>query len=337
MILNDNIREIRKCKGMTQEALAEAMGVSAASVSKWENGQSAPELTVLVALADFFEVSVDTLLGHEVQADRRKKLLDTMDALAKEGSFDEAKALADKLLRNYPNCYDVVDGAAQLYYRIYITTRDKAAMETAMALVRRLFPLVKEEKDRLGLMNRLANHYELLEDWDNARKYYEEGSVNGSSDRNLAYIRAKEKPDEEAIRLISKNFAVSLYETIMDVTQLTTLWVAQGQPEKAKAAVVWALDALQGCGTQMLRHYAPMATVLHLICLEFDEPEKHIRQMAELVGDKAVSEAEPFLIHTEKQPDVLVSQELMDAEGLKALLHQMDMEEYISIVDEVLG
>ncbi len=40
MILNDNIREIRKCKGMTQEALAEAMGVSAASVSKWENGIS---------------------------------------------------------------------------------------------------------------------------------------------------------------------------------------------------------------------------------------------------------------------------------------------------------
>ena len=40
------------------------MGVSIASVSKWENGQCAPELTVLMELADFFEVSMDTLVGH---------------------------------------------------------------------------------------------------------------------------------------------------------------------------------------------------------------------------------------------------------------------------------
>ncbi len=337
MMLNEKIREIRRSRGMTQEALAEAMGVSTASVSKWENGQSVPELTALMALADFFEVSVDALLGHTVKPDRQKSLLESLEVLARDGDFEEAKDLAEKLLNNYPNSYEVVDGAARLYYRIFIATRDRNAMDMATALVNRLFPLVKEEKERLGLLNRLANHYELLENWDMARKLYREANVDGSNDRNLAYVRAREKPDEEAIRLISKNFLTSLYEAIMDVSQLKDLWVAQGKPEKAKAAVDWALSALEGCGGETLRQYAPIAVVLHLISLEWEEDASHVRAMAELVGGKAGSDAVPFLIHTENQPEVLASQSLMDGDGLKALLLQIHREQFIPIVEEVLA
>ncbi len=337
MMLCENIRRIRKERGLTQEALAEALGVTAASVSKWENGQAAPEISMLTALADYFEISVDTLLGHEIQAERKGKMLEEMNHLAREGRFEEAKALSDKLLHNYPNVYDAVDGAASLYYRISIATHDKAAMNTSMELVRRLFPLVKAEKDRLGLLNRLANHYELLEDWDMARKYFQEANVDGCNDRQLAYVRAKEKPDEEAIRQISKNFAASLYETILDVTQLKALWMEQGKPEKAKAAVDWALNALESCGPQMLRDYAPMAVLLHLVSLEWEETESHVRAMAQLVSGKTASDAEAFLIHTEKQPEMLASQELMSADGLKSILRQMGKEQLIPIVEEVLA
>ena len=59
MTLNDTIRALRRERGMTQEQLAEAMNVSAAAVSKWENGQSVPDILVLTALADFFEVSLE--------------------------------------------------------------------------------------------------------------------------------------------------------------------------------------------------------------------------------------------------------------------------------------
>ena len=59
----DQIRFYRKQKGLTQEQLAEAMGVSVAAVSKWEQGQSLPEIPMLMELADFFDLSVDALLG----------------------------------------------------------------------------------------------------------------------------------------------------------------------------------------------------------------------------------------------------------------------------------
>ena len=52
-MLDENIRVMRREKRLTQEQLAEVMGVSTASVSKWETGVAVPELGMLAALADF--------------------------------------------------------------------------------------------------------------------------------------------------------------------------------------------------------------------------------------------------------------------------------------------
>lgn len=61
--LGKRIAALRKEKGMTQEQLAEKVGVSAQAVSKWENDISCPDITLLPLLGDLFGVSVDELLG----------------------------------------------------------------------------------------------------------------------------------------------------------------------------------------------------------------------------------------------------------------------------------
>ena len=58
------ILELRKQKNVTQEALAAELGVTAAAVSKWENGYTLPDVLMLCALADFFQVTTDELLGR---------------------------------------------------------------------------------------------------------------------------------------------------------------------------------------------------------------------------------------------------------------------------------
>ena len=58
----NNIANLRKAKGITQEQLAQSVNVSVQAVSKWENGISIPDTLVLVRIADFFNVSVDYLL-----------------------------------------------------------------------------------------------------------------------------------------------------------------------------------------------------------------------------------------------------------------------------------
>ena len=62
--IGENIRRLRRSRGMTQEQLAEILNISNAAVSKWERGDSFPDITMLFPIADYFGISVDELMGH---------------------------------------------------------------------------------------------------------------------------------------------------------------------------------------------------------------------------------------------------------------------------------
>ena len=62
MNLADRIQQLRKRKGISQEELADRIGVSRQAVSKWESGQTSPDLEKIVLLSDYFEVTTDYLL-----------------------------------------------------------------------------------------------------------------------------------------------------------------------------------------------------------------------------------------------------------------------------------
>ena len=64
MNIGKQILELRKQKNITQEELAAPLGVTAAAVSKWENGYTLPDILMLCALADYFGITTDELLGR---------------------------------------------------------------------------------------------------------------------------------------------------------------------------------------------------------------------------------------------------------------------------------
>ncbi len=328
MTLNESIREMRKKKGLTQEALAEFMGVSTASVSKWENGQAAPELGMLVALADYFEISVDALLGHQVRPERKKAMLEDIVALGEEGRFEEAKALAATALRNYPNCAEVIDAAAKLNYRIHVVTGDKDAMKESIALVRRLFPHTEEEQGRLTLLNRLANQYELLGDLEQARKYYEEGNISEVNDRALAYLRARERADGEAVNGISRVFCRDLSFLVIDCLRLSEVYTALEQKDRAREALLWGLDALGGLGGIAGERFRHLRICLHLSLSGLAENEEQaqaeVRKAIRIAGGEDVKEGTRFLTDC---PDFIFSQSIGSADALAALVGQMENEE----------
>lgn len=81
MTIADRIQSLRKSKGMSQEELADAVGVSRQAVSKWESEQTAPDLEKVVIMSDIFEVTTDYLLkGIEpVKTDDHKTMADVLD------------------------------------------------------------------------------------------------------------------------------------------------------------------------------------------------------------------------------------------------------------------
>ena len=73
MILADKIILLRKRKGWSQEELAEQLGVTRQSVSKWEGAQSVPDIQKIIQMSEIFGVTTDYLLGLE---DKRSRTLD---------------------------------------------------------------------------------------------------------------------------------------------------------------------------------------------------------------------------------------------------------------------
>ena len=81
MTIADRIQSLRKSNGMSQEELADAVGVSRQAVSKWESEQATPDLDKVVIMSDIFEVTTDYLLkGIEpVKTDDHKTMADVID------------------------------------------------------------------------------------------------------------------------------------------------------------------------------------------------------------------------------------------------------------------
>lgn len=80
-MLKDNIKTLRKRKGLSQEELAIKLNVVRQTISKWEQGLSVPDSEMLIKISEIFEVSVSTLLGENIP----------------ESKIDDLKTISEKL------------------------------------------------------------------------------------------------------------------------------------------------------------------------------------------------------------------------------------------------
>ncbi len=80
-MLNENMKAIRKSKGLSQEELAVKLNVVRQTISKWEQGLSVPDADMLISISEVFEMPVSTLLGETVV----------------EAKADDLKAISEKL------------------------------------------------------------------------------------------------------------------------------------------------------------------------------------------------------------------------------------------------
>ena len=105
MYLSANLKKYRIMKGLTQEDVAEYLGITAQSVSKWERGESCPDITFLPALANIFETSVDLLLGMDtIRAEEtRQGIHGKAVAYQQEGDYEAAAKTYREALKTYPN------------------------------------------------------------------------------------------------------------------------------------------------------------------------------------------------------------------------------------------
>ena len=139
--LGENIRSLRIANGITQEQFGYEMGVSAQAVSRWENGATYPDITMLPMIADFFDVTLDELMGRgrELETNEREAFFKSMRELHSCGEIAKILEAYDKMLQKHPNDAYLLHGKANvLYYSQFKKSQDMSAAKEIISLCNKI-------------------------------------------------------------------------------------------------------------------------------------------------------------------------------------------------------
>ncbi len=182
---SNNFKTMRKQRSLTQEQIAETLGVSCQAVSKWETNSSYPDISLLPIIADYFGVSVDYLIGHDTskrmeEIDNTCSLADTLFA---EKRYREAIPVLREMLIKHP-------GNEKLMYQLAWAlsgTKNESAdnYEEAILLYHKILEIStdtemrnKVSRDLLyrystkGNMNKALSYANVLPAFDLCREYH---------------------------------------------------------------------------------------------------------------------------------------------------------------------
>ena len=154
LYLPENLKKYRILKNLTQEEVAEYLGMTPQSVSKWERGECYPDITLLPALANIFETSIDLLVGMDtIRAEEtryciHKKAVDYQ----RKGDYDSAEKTYRDALLIYPNKPGMILGLAS-------TLALKGNTEEAIELIEKGLPISMDEKQKATMRATLCFLY----------------------------------------------------------------------------------------------------------------------------------------------------------------------------------
>ncbi|MBR7041608.1 MAG: helix-turn-helix domain-containing protein [Clostridia bacterium] len=248
--LSENIRSLRKQKHMTQENLAEALGVTVGAVYKWENGLSQPELNLIVELADFFDTSVDALLGYSLSDNRLESALERLGALCR--TMDpEALSLAEKLLVKYPHSFSAVHACAQVYLAFGVGGWDKALIKRARELLEQARLLIGQSDDKnvneASVLGEIAITLGLAGEYDQCLEVLKTNNASGMFDSEIGTLLAIFMGrTEEAVPYLSSALLRTVADFFDTVGGYVFVLCARKDWDSALAAAKLGLDFLSG-------------------------------------------------------------------------------------------
>ncbi len=165
LYLSENLKKYRIIKNLTQEDVAEYLGVTAQSVSKWERGGSYPDITFLPALANILETSIDLLIGMDTirSEETRWRIHEKAIAYQRNGEYDSAEKIYRDALLIYPNKPGMILGLA-------CTLALKGETIQAIELMEKGLPLSINEKQKSTIRATLCFLYLKAGNEDKARR-----------------------------------------------------------------------------------------------------------------------------------------------------------------------
>ena len=305
--LAENIRAFRKQRSLTQEQLAEVLGVTTGAVYKWEAGLSTPELGLILEMADFFDTSVDVLLGYEM---RDNHLSATIARLWKLNSEKDRSGLteAEKALKKYPHNLQVVSAGAFMYMLFGEEEHDRKLLLRALDLLEQSLLLFDQNTDPMGdkalIYQNMASIYLELGDVGKAVELLKSHNPGGMLNDQLGLILAVYCKDYKAALPCLSHSLLMQVGTLFR-TSLGFAWAfhLRGDDRSAKDAVRWGMNSLSGLRNPKGPSYIDKLNSIYDVCLACFELKKDGREAAASSLKEAASLARKFDSLPNYQPD----------------------------------
>lgn len=241
------IAKYRKDKGITQEELSVFLGVSKPAVSKWESGQSYPDITLLPIIADYFNLSVDKLLGYENQMSEnevKKLYLQLSDEFTKK-PFEDVYNECIKQVKSHYTCWNLIFSMAELLINHSMLAGNAERIDEVIKEAADLCLRVEKESDdvvlaRQALSMRAYCYLALKQPEETIRLLDGIAEPQTTTEVLLAKAYAVLGNTEKAISLLQ----IYIYKNIISIfgsfPDLISLYA--GSPEKADICLEKALS-----------------------------------------------------------------------------------------------
>lgn len=293
MKIGKNIRQYRKQYGLTQEQLAEAVGVTVGAVSKWESGHSNPDITMLPELADLFEISVDVLLGYQLNCRTAKRASEKIDELCRNKKFEEALRESDKAIQRYPNSFEVVYQSAVMYNFAGVERADDKLLQKSLELFNRASTLISQNTDEkiseLSIQVCIGEIYVSMGKIDSALEHLKKNNVFGINNVIIGMTLAQNNRCEEALPYLSEGLVESVLKLFQTTIGLTTCFHSLGKKEQSREVIHWMYHLLEGLKLPNQVSYLDRMQVILLTACAQSAASENEMEMAEEYLKQAIN------------------------------------------------
>lgn len=250
-MLGERIANLRKQKGISQEELADVLVTSRQAISKWERGESDPDIGRLKDLAVYFNVSIDYLLGYDMEDKSVNNFIEKIKKCIEENTFvisiDEIRMIVSRNKNNFNLLMSVVEYLGEYY----LINRDKEVVELTIQYIKNAILLYQPNNSYNMSLNDLhkviATAYTYQNKYDLAKKYLIDNQVIDAKDLmsdcefNLGHY-------DETEKITSEIFVCSVASLINNNLIQLRLYLRTNREKEALDLADWSIDFIKSVG-----------------------------------------------------------------------------------------
>ncbi|MBO5126708.1 MAG: helix-turn-helix transcriptional regulator [Clostridia bacterium] len=233
-----NLKKLRKNADITQEKLAECLGVLPQTVSKWERAETYPDIETLPSLANFFGITIDELLGNDQL--RTEEIIDQMIAdireTARQGNEERAVEMARAGYKRYPSSYKMMDYLCTSLLSYDTTDNNWNERKTEIRrIAERILEGCTVEEYRYGAIESLC----MVCEPEERSEMYKKIPSGFSFIRELWMKDLLPADTEEGLELRQKNIFELMWHFLDEVTHLCGRWYPRGEHDPQCDVDTW--------------------------------------------------------------------------------------------------